>query len=469
MLVVVILYSHHSMASNNNVVVSNSKQRSTSKPEYYAVAKGIIPGIYGDWSKAKAQVEGFPDNTHKKFTTLTGAKNFMRKAGIINPQLFINLPSPKNTKSNISNNFPIDMQSITQTPTPRSNMNRSFDNKSPLPESFNTPINTNNNSFAVLDSIPDEDAEVRGTIAQPNISASTPSNKCTNCTDMQVLLHSLIKRVEKLESAQHSYTSTQSQLNDQLNRVESLANHYTTNNGAFEFKLAELSAKIDSLTAAIGSNSKQVSTHVPPKKITNLSQITTPKPAVRSLPANPPTQSFEPTKCIVVSSTNNEKDEFRSLNQDQIRRAISTDYGPIIIDSIRRYKFNTANPRYIVQLGSASDVDILVEKWKTGTLGGSSIRGTIKPSESFVGMMRGVPLDIDTKSIQSSVDDSYRHTNCFRLSKNDNPLRTVKITFANSCDLTKAIETGITLSDYNMRFRVELPYSASSPKINNGV
>jgi ribonuclease HI len=40
---------------------------SKSKPKWYVVLKGRIPGIYTDWETAKAQIDGFPGPVYKGF------------------------------------------------------------------------------------------------------------------------------------------------------------------------------------------------------------------------------------------------------------------------------------------------------------------------------------------------------------------------------------------------------------------
>ena len=40
--------------------------------KYYAVRKGIKPGIYKDWNTCKAMVTGFSGAQYKSFTTQIG-------------------------------------------------------------------------------------------------------------------------------------------------------------------------------------------------------------------------------------------------------------------------------------------------------------------------------------------------------------------------------------------------------------
>jgi ribonuclease HI len=44
---------------------------------FYAVAKGVIPGIYEEWSTAKEQVDGFPGAVFKLFKIREEADGFM--------------------------------------------------------------------------------------------------------------------------------------------------------------------------------------------------------------------------------------------------------------------------------------------------------------------------------------------------------------------------------------------------------
>lgn len=44
---------------------------------YYAVKKGLVPGVYRSWDQCKEQVHGFPGAIYKKFETLEEAKKFI--------------------------------------------------------------------------------------------------------------------------------------------------------------------------------------------------------------------------------------------------------------------------------------------------------------------------------------------------------------------------------------------------------
>jgi len=53
------------------------------KKNYYAVRKGLVPGIYTDWDSAKVQVTGFPGAEYKGFVTEAEAKEYL---GIVQGQ-----------------------------------------------------------------------------------------------------------------------------------------------------------------------------------------------------------------------------------------------------------------------------------------------------------------------------------------------------------------------------------------------
>lgn len=47
------------------------------KHGFYAVHKGRTPGIYTTWEETEAQVKGFKDPRHKKFSNREAAENFL--------------------------------------------------------------------------------------------------------------------------------------------------------------------------------------------------------------------------------------------------------------------------------------------------------------------------------------------------------------------------------------------------------
>jgi len=54
---------------------------------YYAVKKGLVPGVYQNWEECKNQVHGFPGAVYKKFNTMDEAQAFI--GGIEKPEEII--------------------------------------------------------------------------------------------------------------------------------------------------------------------------------------------------------------------------------------------------------------------------------------------------------------------------------------------------------------------------------------------
>lgn len=50
--------------------------------KFYAVAKGITPGIYTNWPEAKAQIDGFRGAVYKGFSTYKEAEEWLKNPGI---------------------------------------------------------------------------------------------------------------------------------------------------------------------------------------------------------------------------------------------------------------------------------------------------------------------------------------------------------------------------------------------------
>ena len=46
--------------------------------KFYAVHKGVTPGVYTDWSETAVQVKGFTGAIHKSFSTLVEAEKFVK-------------------------------------------------------------------------------------------------------------------------------------------------------------------------------------------------------------------------------------------------------------------------------------------------------------------------------------------------------------------------------------------------------
>ena len=53
------------------------KSNGIKKSKFYAVKKGLKPGIYKTWDECKKQVLNFPGARYKSFKTLLEAQQFM--------------------------------------------------------------------------------------------------------------------------------------------------------------------------------------------------------------------------------------------------------------------------------------------------------------------------------------------------------------------------------------------------------
>lgn len=104
---------------------------------------------------------------------------------------------------------------------------------------------------------------------------------------------------------------------------------------------------------------------------------------------------------------------------------------------VNRYKFHSSNPRFIVQLDSAEIAAKITRDWKTDSFGGSVIRMTIDPKDSLehIGMVKGVPRDIPDSEIFDAIQNKYSGASFSRLFKDQQPLRTLKITFKDELQL----------------------------------
>ena len=147
---------------------------------------------------------------------------------------------------------------------------------------------------------------------------------------------------------------------------------------------------------------------------------------------------------------------------------ISANHGPLVIDSIHRYRLQSDNPRFMVQFRSTDNVHKVAASWKPGFFGGAAVKGTILPSEIPAGVMRGVPLDMFSNAVKRAISDKYCYATCHRLTRHDSQLCTVKVTFANKDDLADTISNGIIIPEFNMKFRLELPYSTNKETHHNG-
>jgi len=67
----------HSRTSRKGLKTSPAPRTPKKRREYYAVARGRVPGVYTNWSQAEKQVNGFSGSLHKKFKDRASAQKFV--------------------------------------------------------------------------------------------------------------------------------------------------------------------------------------------------------------------------------------------------------------------------------------------------------------------------------------------------------------------------------------------------------
>lgn len=78
--------------------------------KFYAVVRGVTPGIYTDWPTAQKMVKGFPGAVYKGFTTRADAEAFMEAATAASrPHVFSDEPDPRHTLIYTDGSYKDDM------------------------------------------------------------------------------------------------------------------------------------------------------------------------------------------------------------------------------------------------------------------------------------------------------------------------------------------------------------------------
>ena len=394
----------------------------TDRFKLYAVSKGRRSGIYDNWALAEQQVAGFSGSVFKGFNSERAAEKFMQSAGITKPKYIVAEPqSESHSNSSSCNTFATslcDAELLNACSTP-------------------TRINTNNT----------------GNANTHNISA-----KCDNCITLAEVVHQLTQRIDNLEHRLSSVNNKDSCINSLDENLTTLTERISKVEHSLKRSYRD-ATKTGLLPNAVNAG---VSASSNPQQHANLKLVNA---TSKSSTVNKTSIKFEPEKCVVISGTHAE--DFRSLKHDTIRHTLSANHGPIMIDKINRYRFQSDNPKYMIQLSSVEAVQKVVNNWNADSFGGSAARATIKPDNNIsTGMMRGVPLDIAEDTIQQAVESVYTGASTVRLSKDNKKLRTVKITFKDNDMLTTAVKNGITITSCNMMFRIERPYTTTD--VNHG-
>ena len=419
------LNNNAAMATANDVLINNENSLTDTKDKpssskYYAVAKGHQPGIYDNWSLAEKQVYRYSGQCFKGFPTLSEAEEFMQaRSETYPPQYYIKDMTPS---------------------TP----------------SFNSTMNSFSQSIADNDTKPSN------------------STDCMNCSKLEKLVSQLTARISKVElQLKTNYdmymSSTSSRLVEldgkisnmslQLAKVVEARQTYANACAA-----QQTSPEHNTTQSTLLAKSPQANQNV--HNFINRNIANQHKPVTRG-------PQFQPEKCIVVSSNNidSNSDQFKHTKQDTIRRTLCNNHGPLIIDLINRYRFNSSNPRFIIQFDSIETATKIAQEWKSDSFGGSAVRTTINPNDisAHIGMVKGVPRDIPEKEIHDAICTKYSDATFIRLTKDQQPLRTLKVLFKSKSELDHAVVNGLLVSSQNMIFRVEPAYTNTQSTVNRNV
>ena len=345
----------------------------------------------------------------------------------------------------------------------------------------NTASTKSDTSFSSMD-LNDPQEGPSSVVPDMNVHSNLTTNECSNCNVLSGMVAKLLEKIDKI-------SETQSVILRRLNQTEGIVHNYIKEEVSSLTDIAKSTIKStleccsDKLLSSIKNIPHNSNSHCYMTSESNSDVVMDTSPSTSSkvwskVPKQvkePPTNKmqhksslsvnathqrtvkFKPDHCVVVSCTKAEN--MRSLNYDKIRHTLSDHHGPMMIDHITRYKFQSENPRYMIQLSRIEDASRVVNEWVAGSFGGSTARLTIKPdSGDSTGMMRGVPLDISESVIQQATENVYKGSTAVRLVKDNRKLHTIKISFANNVMLEDALKNGITIPSCNMIFRVEHPY-----------
>ena len=78
-------------------------------------------------------------------------------------------------------------------------------------------------------------------------------------------------------------------------------------------------------------------------------------------------------KFLKIFITNITLKEASTMQKDDIHPAICQLLGPVIIDFIHQYRFNSAHPEFVIQLSNDHDQKRLLVKWRGGVVGNTKI------------------------------------------------------------------------------------------------
>lgn len=431
--------------------------------KFYSVVKGKKPGIYDSWSLTEPQVNGYSGALFKGHQTQHEAESFMAQ-GRIKPPYYYSSSIDNKSASNLQSdslNSPSQAQlkrrnSTKSTKSATANLSNTA-NTGSLNSNADTNSNNSHNDKPACD-----DDEI--SFPSRNNSSKGPASpeECTNCTKLAQLVATLSDRVTSLEKR----LTSSSKQPPEVAQSDDIAKTLQVQLSAIEERLIKnLEMKVTQIQAqSQATYSAAVSKHTVPSSTQN-PKLTNALPNAKNHSKATTSIQFQPTKCLVLTDISQENAV--KLNQDDIRQAINKQVGPTMIDLVNRYKFNSSNPKFILQLADESAIPAIIENWDPSLFGGSKIRRTIPPKQHVhLGMLKGVPLNMADDHILSDIKINHDISSVYRLRAIDGAhLRTVKVEFETATALQSALNTGILLPSANVLVRVEKPYNSA---VNDG-
>ena len=161
---------------------------------------------------------------------------------------------------------------------------------------------------------------------------------------------------------------------------------------------------------------------------------------------------FEAEKCLVIYDIHTP-----ARGDDEIRRLIGKSSKTAIVERIIRT--GERAPRYIVQFYKQDMIEKVIQNWDSSNLGSSKVRLPIKSNPenrpNKLGFAKKVPLDISEDEIKTAISDNFPGATGARLKKGNKWLKTVKISFKDDGQLTRAVTGGLLFDSLSLCVLVE--------------
>jgi hypothetical protein len=163
---------------------------------------------------------------------------------------------------------------------------------------------------------------------------------------------------------------------------------------------------------------------------------------------------LDTSKCVVLHSFENKS---LLVNNVAIRHRISALLDDPVITFLNQYDKN--DPKLFIHFEKQSSAENLLKMWKPVSEK-CQIRPLKKPTFRPEGICFGVPTYITDDELLQYVQNEY--SSCDKvirfLSKDQQPLATVKLVFQDKVELDTAIENGIYLKELCLKIKVQLAH-----------